>query len=34
MNVLIYALTRLYNSFIETRMKQVEASLRNHKYIQ
>jgi hypothetical protein len=34
MTALIYALTRLYNTFVETRTKQVEAALRRHKYIQ
>jgi hypothetical protein len=34
MTALTIALTRLYKAFVETRTKQVEASLRRHKYIQ
>jgi hypothetical protein len=34
MTALIYALTRLYNTFVETRTKQAQAILRRHKFIQ
>jgi hypothetical protein len=34
MTALIYALSRFYNTIVETRTRQAMASLRRHKYIQ
>jgi hypothetical protein len=34
MTALIYALSRFYDAFIEARMRQAQAAIRHHRYIQ
>jgi hypothetical protein len=34
MTALIYALTRLYDALIDARMRQAQAEIRRHKYLQ
>ena len=34
MTALIYALGRLYDAFIDARMKQAQAEIKRHKYVQ
>jgi hypothetical protein len=34
MTALIYALSRFYDAFIEARMRQAQAAIKHHRYIQ
>lgn len=34
MTALIYALSRFYNAFLESRMRQAEIEIRRYKYLQ